>query len=450
MRKGWEGMMKLALLERFAAYQWLQEWAPGRPFDNLFLVRKPCMAAAVIETDDRGEHRVLAAQAERLEQLRSTFCAEPSVQRHLADPAVAWDAMMTLNDGGITRLAQYLATVASPESKRARITEQLDVLTGELIEHRFASYYRQEGAAEVENKQRLAERVLSALKPRAGRFADLLAMLQPPRDGLRALYLRADDLGVVGPAAGGDSASAAAGGPMGATASEPLEMSPLPADDLGGLIDLDAMLGGASTSVDAALQQSSAPTSTSAGRFVGALMRFWIGQLKTLSEDVDKMAYIGIGREALDDLMTELITAADRLGLERELIALIDEAEGQAAAKRAGLAERQVYVAHRRIARFVNYLGFDGMDQQARPRSLLDANKPIFEPPAMIPSGALPVLADAPTNYSGHYILDWFEAFRALAIGNAGHSTGQEISAEQNARLGAILARIGGAAGAEG
>jgi hypothetical protein len=90
------------------------------------------------------------------------------------------------------------------------------------------------------------------------------------------------------------------------------------------------------------------------------------------------------------------------------------------------------------------------MDQQARPRSLLDANKPIFEPPAMIPSGALPVLADAPTNYSGHYILDWFEAFRALAIGNAGHSTGQEISAEQNARLGAILARIGGTAGAEG
>jgi len=440
MRKGWEGMMKLALLERFATYSWLREWAPGKPFDNLFLVRKPGLAAAVIETDDDGEHRVMATQAERLAQLRSTFCEEPSVRKHLADPAAAWDAMMRLNDGGIARLAEYLAAVASPEAKLARITEQLDALTEELILHRFASYYRQEGAAEVENKQRLVERVLAALKPRAGRFADLLAMLQPPRDGLRALYLRTDDLDVGLPAAvsgDGDAARAASGD--------------LPEDDLGGLIDLDAMLGATAASPDTtntatASHDSIAPPSTSAGRFVSALMRFWIGQLKALPEDAGKMAFVGIGRAALEDLIGELITAADRLGLERDLTALIDESEGPAAAKRAGLAERQVHVAYRRIARFVDYLGFDDVDQDARPRSLLDAGKAIFEPPPLIPSGALPVLSNAPLNYSGQYILDWFEAFRALAIGNAGHSAGREISAEQNARLGAILARIKGTA----
>ena len=59
MRKGWEGMMKLTLLERFGAYNWLHEWAPGRPFDNLFLVRKPRMAAAVIETDNEREQRLI-------------------------------------------------------------------------------------------------------------------------------------------------------------------------------------------------------------------------------------------------------------------------------------------------------------------------------------------------------------------------------------------------------
>lgn len=450
MRKGWEGMMKLALLERFATYPWLQEWAPGKPFDNLFLVRKPGLAAAVIETDDDGEHRVMATQAERLTQLRSTFCAEASVQKHLADPAAAWDAMLTLNDGGIARLADYLAAVASPESKLARITEQLDALTEELIAHRFASYYRQEGAAEVENKQRLVERVLAALKPRAGRFADLLAMLQPPRDGLRALYLRADDLDVGVPAAvsgDGDAARAASGESEPAATTDRYGATPLPENDLGGLIDLDAMLSAATTSSTAASSYDSvAPTSTSAGRFVSALMRFWIGQLKALPEDADKMAFIGIGREALDDLIGELIIAADRLGLERDLTALIDESEGQAAAKRAGLAERQVHVAYRRIARFVDYLGFDDVDQDARPRSLLDAGKAIFEPPPLIPSGALPLLSNAPLNYSGQYILDWFEAFRALAIGNAGHSAGREISAEQNARLGAILSRINGTA----
>ncbi len=427
MRKGWEGMMKLALLERFATYQWLQEWAPGKPFDNLFLVRKPRMAAAVIETDDNGEHRVMAAQAERIAQLRGTFCAEPTVQKHLADPTAAWDAMMTLNDGGIARLAGYLGEVSSSQSKLDRIAEQIDAIVSELVEHRFAGYYRQEGAAEVENKQRLVERVLAALKPRAGRFGELIAMLQPSREGLRAIYLRSDDM---------DAAPAPDAGEAGA-----------PADDLGDLIDLDAMLGAAAAG-DApsggASKDVTSTSSTGGGRFVGALMRYWTGQLKALPEDAARMAFLGIARDALDDLIGELITAADRLGLEQDLVRLVDEAEGQAAAKRAGLAERQVHVVHARIARFVDYLGLDDIDIDTRPRSLLDAGKGVFEPPPLIPPGALPALGSAPMNYSGHYILDWFEAFRAVAIANAGHSAGQEISAEHNARLGTILARIDG------
>jgi hypothetical protein len=434
MRKGWEGMMKLALLERFATYQWLQDWEPGKPFDNLFLVRKPRMAAAVIETDDNGEHRIMATQAERIAQLRGTFCAEPTVQKHLADPAAAWDAMMTLNDGGIARLAGYLGEVSSPRSKLDRIAEQVDAIVSELVEHRFAGYYRQEGAAEVENKQRLVDRVLAALKPRAGRFGELIAMLQPSREGLRAIYLRSDDT---------DAAPASDAGEAAA-----------PVDDLGGLIDLDAMLGAAaagsaSSSGDsggAASGDAGRASSTGGGRFVTALMRYWTGQLKALPEDAARMAFLGIARDALDDLIGELITAADRLGLERDLVRLVDEAEGQAAAKRAGLAERQVHVVHARIARFVDYLGLDDIDLDARPRSLLDAGKGVFEPPPLIPPGALPALGNAPVNYSGHYILDWFEAFRAVAIANAGHSAGQEIAAEHNARLGTILARIDGSA----
>jgi hypothetical protein len=434
MRKGWEGMMKLALLERFATYQWLQDWAPGKPFDNLFLVRKPRMAAAVIETDDNGEHRIMATQAERIAQLRGTFCAEPTVQKHLADPAAAWDAMMTLNDGGIARLAGYLGEVSSPRSKLDRIAEQVDAIVSELVEHRFAGYYRQEGAAEVENKQRLVDRVLAALKPRAGRFGELIAMLQPSREGLRAIYLRSDDTDAAPVSDAGEAAA--------------------PVDDLGGLIDLDAMLGAAaagsaSSSGDSggvASGDAGPASSTGGGRFVTALMRYWTGQLKALPEDAARMAFLGIARDALDDLIGELITAADRLGLERDLVRLVDEAEGQAAAKRAGLAERQVHVVHARIARFVDYLGLDDIDLDARPRSLLDAGKGVFEPPPLIPPGALPALGNAPVNYSGHYILDWFEAFRAVAIANAGHSAGQEIAAEHNARLGTILARIDGSA----
>ena len=73
------------------------------------------------------------------------------------------------------------------------------------------------------------------------------------------------------------------------------------------------------------------------------------------------------------------------------------------------------------------------------------------EPNAMVTQpDAKPVVPDAATlppdaiNYSRMYILDWFEAFKHLAINNAGHAAGGDISPEQNARLGEILEKISG------
>lgn len=438
MRKGWEGMMKLALLERFGGYDWLNEWTPGRAFDNLFLVRKPRMATAVMETDDAGEGPLLPAQVQRLQLLRQTFCADPAVQKHLADPAAAWDAMLLPNDGGIGRLADYLHQVACNQAKLERIAEQLDAIVDDLVQHRFAAYYRGEGAAEVAAKQRLAEGVIAALKPCASRFGDLLSMLPPPRDELRGLYLRTDRRAPVDRRAPADSPESVAG----AFPDQP------PADIGGGLIDLDAVLNaasaGACNSRDAA--PDNAGTATGSDRFVTALMRHWIAHLKALGEDPARLAYLGIERAPLDDLVSELIIGADRIGLEGALIELLAEAEAQAAAKRAGLAERQVHVSHARIARFINYLGYDDLPMDERPRSLLGKQLGVFQPPPAIAIGRLPILPEAPSNYSAHYILDWLEAFRAMAIGNAGHAAGQDISAEQNARLGAILGRIEGLA----
>jgi hypothetical protein len=54
------------------------------------------------------------------------------------------------------------------------------------------------------------------------------------------------------------------------------------------------------------------------------------------------------------------------------------------------------------------------------------------------------VLKPQPVNYSATYIVDWFEAFKHLAVDNAGHAAGRDISPEQNARLGEILGRIAG------
>ena len=52
-------------------------------------------------------------------------------------------------------------------------------------------------------------------------------------------------------------------------------------------------------------------------------------------------------------------TAADRLGVEDQLTDRIRSAEAQTAAKRARLAERQVYAVAAQLSRYVDYLDFE-------------------------------------------------------------------------------------------
>jgi hypothetical protein len=443
MRKGWEGMMKLTLLERFGTYHWLHEWTPGRPFDNLFLVRKPRMAAAVIETDAEREQRLMPAQVERLDLLKQTFCAEPTVQKHLADPACAWDAMLALNDGGITRLAAYLGDVASPRSKRARIAEQLDAIADDLVRHRFAGYYRGEGAAELAGKQRLAEGVLAALKPRASGFAELLSLLQPSRAGLRALYLRADDAG-----AEHSAAAPAAGATEAAT--------PPASGAFGDLIDLDAMLNAAPPDASVGGFQAGTANGNQAENRSGLPSPKQRVPLRLRAVPIlgrppqglarGQCAHGAVGHRSLGPRRPHRRTDHRRRPTGPGARTGPPHRRGRGAGRGHALALGRASGAYRPCA-YRALRRLPGMRRHGTrcPSALASGPAPWRLRAAAADSDRPPADASRnPLNYSGLFILDWFEAFRALAIANAGHATGREIAPEQNARLGAILARIDG------
>lgn len=412
MRKGWEGMMKMVLLERFGSYNWLHDWASGRPFDNLFLVRKPRMASSVIDTRDDRELALLPDQEERLDLLRATFVEDPTVRRHIQKPEASWDAMLSLNDGGVGRLMDYLASVARPEIKLERIGEQVGDILDELLTRRLGAYYRQEGAAEVETKKRIADLITRALSERADHMGDLLRTLQPSKDHLRALYLRTEE-----------------------DRSEPLAGTREPA---GGLIDLQSLMGPGDDETD----NGSTHAAEGAKRFARAAMRDWIGQLKGIPENARIASFLDLPRNVLESLVDEILTAADRLGLEARLLDLLEVAEAQTTATRTRLVERQVFAAASRMDRFVDYLGMEEVPLDDRPASKVGKARALFAPPDEIERGSRPRLSDTPVNFSGIFILDWFEAFRNLVIDNAGHAAGRDISPQQNARLGEIIGVI--------
>lgn len=419
----WSGMMDAVLLERFGKNEWVQHWANNKAFDNVFLVRKPGMATGIIDTVDEIEQGVAANVADDLARMRGTFVHNEVIIRHVNDPAATWDSMIGLDDGGMSRIVDHLRKVTVIGNKLARIAEQVAHMERDLSQAQLGGYYRSDGADEVARKKQLADTVLAALQRRPAIFGEVLRALQPNTEHLRTLYTSAED-----------------------AADEPSQgkIEAAPAD--AGMVSLDLGMDFDLTGMGVTAETpAAAPPPTRSGRaarFGKAAISDWIRQLRRLPESPEMLTFLGLPGEVVQVLVDEVITGAMRFHLEDKLVAILHEAEVQASTTRSRLADQQVRVTSAIIDDYVDWLGFSAAPADRRPASKVPGAK-IFSPPA--PIDGLPKLTPNPLNFSAIYILDWFEAFRSTAIGNAGHSAGSEITPEQNERLGAIINQIAGA-----
>ncbi len=424
-RGAWAKMMKM-VLERFKQFEWIDSWGPDQPFNNTYVVRKPKLVTKWLSLEGENETDISENWKGQLDLMKETFVADPMVQKHFVDASLAWDAMVKLNDGGITQLAEYLTQAARIELKLERIKEQLDEETVDLVEQRLGAYFQKEGAAEVGQKQELVKAVTTDLRTpkKLARFGELLRAMQPSVEQLRARYLR---IGEAPNEASGEVATA-----------EDETVSDDDGDMLFGLDDL-VVLPDTESAADTQVVSS---VSIGAAQFAKAAMRDWTTQLRGLSDNADLMHFLAADPKILQSLTDELITGANRLNIERQIIESIQDAEERVAATRGSLVERQVMTTANCINDFVDYLGISAMEVAERPTSTLGGQRRVFEPPAEIPLGTLPDLPAKPINFSGLFIIDWLDAFGQMAVENAGHSAGREISAEQNERLGQILAQM--------
>jgi hypothetical protein len=101
-----------------------------------------------------------------------------------------------------------------------------------------------------------------------------------------------------------------------------------------------------------------------------------------------------------------------------------------------------VLIARGLIGGFIEMLGQDDLAENARAESdamIAMPGRKVFTAPPAIPAGRMLQLEAQPVNFSAIYITDWLQSFAALAVENAGHSAGRDITMEQNAKLGEIL-----------
>ncbi|CBL44090.1 similar to uncharacterized protein conserved in bacteria, putative virulence factor (SrfC) [gamma proteobacterium HdN1] len=425
------GMMRMTMLERFNQYPWLQEWAPGRAFDNTFLMRKPRVAVPFLKVEGGVETGVNTSVAPQLALMKKTFAEDEAVRTHIHDAEAAWDGMMALNDGGMARMASYLRKVASRKFKLERSREQMEELVHDLVEANLARWYQAEGAGEVEKKKKLAQEIANSIRARALLFGDLLQRMQISDDTLRTLYLRVEEE-VGEDASAAQEGNAASGGAL----------------NLGGDLinfggDFDLFGGGSAEGAHSAAPTKpvSATSEGSDARFARVAFREWIHHLRNLPGDQRLMQYFGYPRAQIEALIDELVTAANRMNLQSHLLNVILGTE-QAGTKRSQLVDRQVLIVQAAISDFIAWLGFVQVPPGERPESLVNRGVPIFSPPATVEPNRLPQLPSQPINHSAFYLYDWLVAFSRVAISNAGHSAGREITPEQNDALGKIIALL--------
>lgn len=441
-----EGRLTASLLEPFgrSGESWTVKWTPDEAFNNCFLMRNPnVLAREFFDIDGTREMRVRADKEARFAELRAAFAGLGDVRRHFRDPEHAWDAMMMLNDGGASYLAENLTPVCRPETKAIQVCNRLNVLRDRVRSAIESWYVATDIGTRLKEREEVAGRIIENLyevHETGEGFGTFLARLTVDEgalaDRLQAVQLEAPSkLHAVPNAAGAvTSTSGPTGRPSMPRPSIPRPGLPRPGEQ--------------PASVPVAVSTNNA-TSIEA-RAARASVAFWIERMYGTAEDLDAGAYSAMPPALLRELIAELEAAARRIDLTssiaetmRPIIALD---------RRDQLAAKAAIVAERRINRFVCGLGYDTLPETARPAV------PIGEHPA--PAFlSLPMVSDerdlaerigffrrriddVHADYSDRYVADWAFCFYQLAVDNASSESGMTVDVEQNERLGTVLAAL--------
>ncbi|MGC9419996.1 MAG: virulence factor SrfC family protein, partial [Rhodovulum sp.] len=183
-----ERRMQASLLEKFGRGKdpWVESWTPGQPFRNCYWLRNPnFFVEGLIDYDEtQRELRIRDEKADRVAELREGCLEAPSVQKHFADPAAAWDAALSLNDGGVSYLIAQLTEVCTADSKIRQVGSQLDKLAADLREDMSPFHISDDVGQRIEEKRAAAAEIIDELEIalQRHRFGAFLGALMVDQD----------------------------------------------------------------------------------------------------------------------------------------------------------------------------------------------------------------------------------------------------------------------------
>ncbi|WP_225086904.1 virulence factor SrfC family protein [Pectobacterium colocasium] len=435
LKEGWEGMLHITLLERFAQYDWLRQWAPNQAFNNCFLVRKPGIDNPFLVLEEEADKETLkeVALTERYHAVLDTMCSAfingKNVIEHVAEPKAAWQAMLKLNDGGISRLTQALCGVAHLDFKLERLRQQLQTCRQETGDQRLGRWYEHDGDGQQAQKKSIAKTLWQGLSACSHSMGEMINRLELPPHELNNIYLSIRDQ---------EPQETLNDRPQNVFANNPFADNPFADNPF-------AHDPFASSPVDdqAAIVEPT-PSTKRIGQddeFAEQAFKAWVAHLRELPQQTTQWHQLGMNSELINLLSEELISAATRQDLEGTLKHALAGQE-QAGTRREHLMARQVLRAQLVMRDFLAWFGYLSLPEEQIPSSYVDNKKKVFVHQAGLAGDELPQLPAVAPSPGVAYLGDWLSALMTTILDNAGHSATRDISVEHNRQLGQIIAHL--------
>lgn len=439
-----ERRMQASLLEKFGRSKdgWVENWTPGVPFKNCYWLRNPnFFVEGLIDYDDQQrELGIRTEKADRVAELKKGCLEAESVQNHFKDPEAAWDAALSLNDGGVSYLTQELTAVCVPDSKVRQLGAQIDKVANDIAMSLSPYHVSDDVEQRIEDKRNSAAEIIDGLELtlQSHRFGAFLGALCVDQDAVQDRISRVPSSIRISNAVIATTAESTR--KTGPAASPARPMRPgrpgRPARPTASAVATTA------TADDAVQTQVSNGIRTMVPEEFQAntAIDIWVERLTEFREDESLLSSLSLSSATANDLVNELIYGLRRTDVPGDIMRQLKAIDyGLTVDKQAAPA---AIVCSEAINSFIQTLG----------TAKLSANeRPVVE----LADGTLrPVFSDRPTSDNAFDLpaeqraaaqetwTDWVYTLEALFIGNAKDTDAGEINIDQNLALGKILSGL--------
>ncbi|CAI3925937.1 Virulence factor SrfC-related protein (SrfC) (PUBMED:31766712) [Commensalibacter communis] len=414
----WTARINASLLDFFKTSSWVEDWKNLQPFNNVYWLRSPAIKFPAImdykQIDGVEKESGIASKSQSLvETMKQAYLSNSSIQRYIANPENAWEAVLMPNDGGISYLAQALGQVCDGRLKFEQISAQLEQFCANLSRS-IAPYYHSGNKEEAIKKASLEGQTIarSLMKCVAVQmFGPLLSCLQVTRDQMIEAWRNLE------------------------TQSSNQKFL------MGRASDVDSLFQDMFPNAEEdAPQQSTTEEQESAKdrheQYADLALAKWNNAMEHFAGQEHVTETYLVPSEQLVALTADIALLSRRLNLRDQLAdKLRKNASLTGSASLRG--ETQALLAEIEIGNFVNWLGYYDvpLDQRPMTRGLKDEH--VFTPKEEL-KGIL-ILPEQPTPYNERFVRDWISALVQIFEENAGASELNGIDPAANELLGRII-----------